>query len=229
MVRLPTRDSGPRNTIVALFEGRSFRTCGVELATASFHYETAMKELTSWIHATQDWLLVVAPVLLSQFLALFFLTLFLLARFQQCFESFFLRFLAGFISSFSFFFSGLFAPSLWSFFLSWPGNRETSSHEFYSSNFMPQVTHFGLRNKLAILRAARFQTWRFFVELFGIHLSRAAIPPISVGILINNWISARTSVLLCTIIFPGSSFAFIYVDEVVARNTTIKHINAIRK
>lgn len=72
VVRLPTRDSGPRNTIVALFEGRSFRTCGVELATASFHYETAMKELTSWIHATQDWLLVVAPVLLSQFLALFF-------------------------------------------------------------------------------------------------------------------------------------------------------------
>lgn len=76
VVRLPTRDSGPRNTIVALFEGRSFRTCGVELATASFHYETAMKELTSWIHATQDWLLVVAPVLLSQFLALFFSSLF---------------------------------------------------------------------------------------------------------------------------------------------------------
>lgn len=71
MVRPPTRDSGPWNTIVALFEGCSFRTCGVELATASFRYETATKELTSWIHVAQDWLLVVAPVPLSQLLALF--------------------------------------------------------------------------------------------------------------------------------------------------------------
>lgn len=74
MVRPPTRDSGPWNTIVALFEGCSFRTCGVELATASFRYETATKELTSWIHVTQRWLLVVAPVPLSQLLALFSLS-----------------------------------------------------------------------------------------------------------------------------------------------------------
>lgn len=70
-VRPPTWDSGSWNTIVALFEGRGFRTCGVELATPSFRYETATKELTSWIHVTQYWLLVVTGVLLSPLLAPF--------------------------------------------------------------------------------------------------------------------------------------------------------------
>lgn len=52
-VRSPTRNTGRWNTIVALFEGRSFRTCG---GAGDLIFATQTKELISRMHRGQSYL-----------------------------------------------------------------------------------------------------------------------------------------------------------------------------
>lgn len=55
-VRSPTRDTGHWYTIVALFGGRGFRTCGGACDLTFASYVVATKELISWMHRDRSWL-----------------------------------------------------------------------------------------------------------------------------------------------------------------------------